>query len=51
MEGTQPHEIRAALFELHMPPHHIDHICACNELLNKTLWNGHGAMIYGAQAR
>ena len=38
MEGTQSHEVRAAFFQLHVTPHHVDDIDAVEEILDKRLW-------------
>jgi hypothetical protein len=46
MEGAQPHEVGAALFELHVATHHLDHIGTGDQLLNKGLGDGHGQWNY-----
>ena len=43
MKRAQAHEIGAALFELHIAAHDIDHVDAGKQLLDKRLGNGHGA--------
>ena len=44
MKGAQPHKIRAAFFQLHMPPHDVDHIRAGDELLDEAVGDGHGKL-------
>ena len=39
MEGAQPHEIGATLFELHETADHIDDIDAVEQVLLEGIWN------------
>jgi hypothetical protein len=41
VEGAQTHEVGAALFELHIATHHLDHVNASEEFLDEVLWDGH----------
>ena len=41
VEGAQAHEIGAALFELHVATHHVDHIDAVDQFLDEGLGDRH----------
>ena len=42
MERAKPHEIGPAFLQLHVAADDVDHVSACQQLLNKGLGNGHG---------
>ena len=44
MKGTQPHEVGAAFFEMHITTDDFDNIGAVNQFLDKRLGNGHHAI-------
>jgi hypothetical protein len=35
MERAKPHEVRAALLQLHVPAHHVDDIDAVEQILQE----------------
>ena len=39
MEGAQPHVIGATFFQGDVASHHLDHIGAVEEFLDKSLWD------------
>ena len=42
MKWAKPHEIGPAFLQLHVTADDVDHVSACQQLLNKGLGNGHG---------
>ena len=45
MKGAQPHVVGAALFELDVLAHHLDHVDAGKQFAQKRLGNGHGCIV------
>jgi hypothetical protein len=45
MKRAQPHEIGAALFELHVAADHFDHVDAREQFGDERLGNGHKAIL------
>ena len=39
MEGAQPHVISATFFQGDVASHHLDHVGAVEEFLDKSLWD------------
>ena len=45
MKGAQADKISPGFFELHVTANDFNHIGACNQFLNKTLWDGHVGIV------